>query len=162
MISEQPNPGLKTRSAACSECGRPFTPARDWSRFCSDSCRAEHWRRGQGKQNPPSVAAEAAGVMELPENLRTAESSKPPKKWRRVLAAFVSGQTFNRFQAERELNDHCLHSTVSGLQRQGVRILRTTETVPGYQGAPTRVCRYQLDPASMERAQQLLKGSDGA
>lgn len=81
-----------------------------------------------------------------------------PTKWQRVLNAFVSGEDFNRFEAERKLNDHCLHTTVSTLQAYGVTIFRKMETVKGWQGIPTRVCRYWLDrsEANLKRANSLL------
>ncbi|MBL1320109.1 MAG: hypothetical protein COA63_003480 [Methylophaga sp.] len=69
----------------------------------------------------------------------------PPTKTARVLAALMSGRSFNRFEAERELHDHCLHSTVATLGRKyGITISRQFETVPGYQGMPTSVCRYWI------------------
>lgn len=85
-----------------------------------------------------------------------------PKKWQRVLTAFVEGKSFNRFESERQLNDHCLHTTVSTLQGFGVTIFREFETVLGWQGIPTRVCRYWLDRSepNIKRANQLLKRSD--
>jgi hypothetical protein len=83
-------------------------------------------------------------------------SPRPPLKWQRVLEAFVAGRSYNRFEAERALNDHCLHSTVSSLQDMGVAIHRESETVPGYQGCPTVVRRYWLAPASRMRALALL------
>lgn len=101
----------------------------------------------------------AAGTEQgLDQNLQTNNSSKP-KKWQRVLAAFLAGKSYHRFEAERLLNDHCLHTTVSTLQGMGLVIHREFETVPGYQGAPTRVCRYWLAPQSRELAQVLLKAN---
>lgn len=81
-----------------------------------------------------------------------------PKKWQRVLQAFIPGETFNRFEAEIKLNDHCLHTTVSTLQGYGVTIFREFETVKGWQGIPTRVCRYWLDQSepNLKRANNLL------
>lgn len=83
-----------------------------------------------------------------------------PRKWRRVLEALASEQSFNRFEAERELNDHCLHSTVSEIQSRGVPVGRKFETVPGYRGLPTRVCRYKLSPEARERAKDMLSRPD--
>ncbi|MBA4056704.1 MAG: hypothetical protein C0490_18465 [Marivirga sp.] len=81
-----------------------------------------------------------------------------PKKWQRVLKALLIGKSYNRFEAERLLNDHCLHSTVSTLQSFGVTIFRETETVKGWQGLPTRVRRYWIDksPENTKRANELL------
>lgn len=85
-----------------------------------------------------------------------------PKKWQRVLSALLDGRTFNRFEAERQLNDHALHSTVSTLQTKGVTILRKFEVVPGYQGIATHVCRYWLEQSepNRRRASILLNRND--
>jgi len=70
----------------------------------------------------------------------------------RVLEAFMSGVSFNRFEAEKVLHDHCLNSTVATLQRKyGITINRIYETVRGYLGSPTRVCRYWIDTEERER-----------
>lgn len=80
-----------------------------------------------------------------------------PTKLSRVLEALAGGRSFNRFEAERQLHDHCLHSTVARLQSYGVRIYREPETVPGYQGAPTHVKRYSILPADRETALRVLR-----
>lgn len=73
--------------------------------------------------------------------------STPQTKTDRVLTAFLSGRSFNRFQAEQQLHDHCLPSTVSTLERKfGITISRKYEVVSGYQGRSTRVCRYWITP----------------
>ena len=69
-------------------------------------------------------------------------------KWVRVLQAFVTGRTWNRFEAARELSDHCLHSTVATIQAKGVPIARRTEKVAGYLGSQTECCRYWLEPVN--------------
>lgn len=86
------------------------------------------------------------------------KTNSSPRKWQRVLTALLNGQSFNRFEAERKLNDHCLHTTVSKLQGMGVDILRKFEAVPGYHGLPTRVCRYWLEQSepNLRRASTLL------
>lgn len=78
-----------------------------------------------------------------------------PRKWARVLRAFADGKTYNRFDAYRELRDSCLNTTVSQIERRGVRILRREETVPGAFG-PVHCCRYWLAPESRARALELL------
>ena len=83
-------------------------------------------------------------------------TTEPPRKWRRVLAAMTHGKTFNRFEAERELSDHCLHTTVASLQARGVVIDRSDETVPEFAGISTHVKRYRLAPESRARAAELL------
>jgi hypothetical protein len=105
----------------------------------------------------------AEGVLDAPSTtpkitLTKSKNNPLPRKWQRVLTAFLDFKSFNRFEAERRLNDHCLHSTVSTLQSFGVTIFRETETVKGWQGIPTRVCRYWIDrtEANIKRANTLL------
>lgn len=107
----------------------------------------------QKRKSPELVGASEPGL----ENNSRKQNSKTPQKWKRVLAAFVNGRTLNRFQAERELHDHCLHSTVSTIQENGVPIERRAEAVPGYQSIPTHVCRYWLAPEHYPKALALLR-----
>ena len=102
------------------------------------------------EKSPP--AANRTGLI---NRLVPAKDTVKPRKWQRVLAAFLDGRSFNRFEAER-IGDHALHSTVSALQARGVVINRRDETVSGFGGAPTRVCRYWLSPDSRQRAAELL------
>jgi hypothetical protein len=103
----------------------------------------------------PVTAGNGPGLENFTrENDSTSE--KPPLKWRRVLAAMAHGKSFNRFEVERELSDHCLHTTVSGLQARGIVIRRADEVVPGFAGMPTHVKRYTIAPESLERARELL------
>lgn len=104
------------------------------------------------KQSPELAGTSGPGFS----NTSQPHHNKPTLKWKRVLAALASGQTLNRFEAERELSDHCLHSTVSVLQGKGIIIQRRNETVPGYQQIPTHVVRYWLAPESRDRACELL------
>ncbi len=77
---------------------------------------------------------------------------RPNTKARNVLDYFLTGKNANRFEAERLLHDHCLHSTVSTLQKlYGIEISRITETVPGFEGNPTQCCRYWIEPDERER-----------
>lgn len=105
------------------------------------------------KNESPRLAATSEGSE---QSKPKSHNSSVPKKWERVLAAFYRGHSFNRFEAERALNDHCLHSTVSTLQDMGIVIEREFETVPGYRNIPTRVCRYWLNHESKELAEKLL------
>lgn len=151
----------RTRFAACSHCGRTFEPTRDWSRFCCDSCRAEHWRLA--KESPPSVAAEPAGAIEKHsgQNHREPTSSsriRRSTKLRRIFAELAHGRSLNRFEAE-SLGDHCLHSTVSTIQqRYRIIVSRREEIVRGFGGHPTRVVRYWFEPAEQTKAVMLLDG----
>lgn len=106
--------------------------------------------------------ARLASGESVEQNIGESNITPVPLKWQRVLSAFLDERTFNRFEAEHQLNDHCLHSTVSTLQDMGVTILREFETVPGYQGIPTRVCRYWLEQSepNLRRASILLGRSD--
>ena len=91
-----------------------------------------------------------------------AKNNKRPVKWKRVLAALADGQRLNRFEAEWILNDHCLHSTVSTIQKKGIQVERKEEVVPGYQGIPTHVCRYWLNPEEQVKAAAMLgRRTDG-
>ncbi|WP_018169700.1 hypothetical protein [Thioalkalivibrio sp. ALMg9] len=83
---------------------------------------------------------------------------KPATKWRRVLDALADGRRLHRFQAERQLHDHCLHSTVAGITRNtGLHIERRTIEVAGYMGLPTRVREYWLSPEERRRARAILR-----
>lgn len=106
--------------------------------------------------------ARLASGESVEQNIGDSNNTAIPKKWQRVLSALLDGRTFNRFEAERQLNDHCLHTTVSTLQDMGVTIHRQFETVPGYQGIPTRVCRYWLEQSepNLHRASILLNRHD--
>lgn len=81
-----------------------------------------------------------------------------PRKWVRVLRAFVDGGTFNRFDAYRELRDSCLNTTVSQIEARGVVMLRVEETVHGAFGL-VRCMRYRLAPESFSHARELLSAN---
>lgn len=87
---------------------------------------------------------------------------RPGTKIYRDLEAFLAGQSYNRFEATRELHDWCLHSTVASLQRYGIQIARKDEVVPGYGGNPTHVTRYWLPPSEMDKARALLGKREAA
>lgn len=87
----------------------------------------------------------------------THPSKKRPTKRQRVLTALLR-RPYNLFEAERELHDRSLHSTVSSIQNQhGVSVARCFETVSGYQGTPTRVVRYWIAEEHREAAERLLQ-----
>jgi hypothetical protein len=106
------------------------------------------------RSGPGALADAAPGQRQHTYNRNS--TTPPPLKWKRVLQAFLEGRSLNRFEAERELHDHCLHSTVSTIQEKGVTILRRMERVPGYMGIPTDCCRYWIDLGSCQRARELL------
>ncbi len=61
-------------------------------------------------------------------------------------------------QAQQQVNDRSLHSTVSQLQRDyGIEVYRRRIKRPGYQGIPTACCEYQILPGQRERARKALE-----
>ena len=103
------------------------------------------------RESPP-VAKQAGSEQQI--QIRT-ERSATPRKWQRVLRAFVDGRSLNRFEAARELRDWVLPTTVSQLERRGILIFRHDETVPGAYG-PVHCCRYRIAPASVALGHELL------
>lgn len=81
---------------------------------------------------------------------------KPGTKLAAVLSALAEGQTLNRFEAERVVHDHTLNSTISEIEKRGVRVERREETVRGFRGHPTRVARYWLAEDQRAAAKALL------
>ena len=78
---------------------------------------------------------------------------KAPTKLERVLTYLATGRSLHRFEAEREVNDHCLHSTMSEIKHSlGISYQVKYETVPGWRGHPTRVARYWLDAEAQVEA----------
>ncbi|WAJ69746.1 hypothetical protein [Catenovulum adriaticum] len=64
----------------------------------------------------------------------------------RVLYHLYQGGTLNRFEAEEQLHDHCLNSTISKISNDlGVVIERKTEVVIGYQGHKSPCKRYSIN-----------------
>ncbi len=108
------------------------------------------------KKNAVGLMTTTASITDSSVDI---SSKATPLKWQRVLAALVTGASFNRFEAERILHDHCLHSTVSTIQKMGITIMRRMETVRGYHGIATSVCRYWIAPESRARALILLGDS---
>lgn len=94
------------------------------------------------------------------QTINTFNASAPGHKWATVLRYLLDLKSLNRFEAERRVNDHCLHSTVSYLNREfGIVIDRSFETVPALKGRATaRVCRYRLNPSpdNLKRARGVL------
>lgn len=74
----------------------------------------------------------------------------------RVFLFLLQGYSYNRFEAEWKLYDHCLPQTIAALQsRFGIKILRKFETIPGYKGSPTKCCRYWIEINERLRLQKL-------
>ena len=84
--------------------------------------------------------------------LRTA-----PTKIARVLEYQVFSGSLNRFEAERDVGDHCLHSTISSLAHgYGLTFKRTSEKVPNRWGQPCDVTRYSLPASEHTKARAVL------
>lgn len=80
-----------------------------------------------------------------------------PTKIARVLMHLLSGQSLNRFEAERNLGDHTLNSTISALHNDyGLSFARVPEKVPTRWGKPCEVIRYSLPESQLEKARQAL------
>ena len=107
------------------------------------------------EQRPRLAGAVARNVERA---IRNSNTTKPPRKIHRVLEALARGRRYNRFEAERELADHCLHSTVAEIQHDfGIRVDRIFETIPGYLGVPTRCCRYWITEDERPKAWRVLR-----
>ncbi len=86
-------------------------------------------------------------------SLKCNHSNRQTKR-KRVLEALLSGESFNRFEAEIDLSDHCLNSTISELGKfTGIKISRCWEVGPGYLGTPTYCKRYWIEPEEIARVQ---------
>lgn len=102
--------------------------------------------------------ATGPGAQEKKSNAANASESKRGKEHAQLLR-FIDGDSQNRFEAER-LGDHCLHTTVSDLQRgYGIRFCRRRERVPTRFGKPVTVCRYWLDLETRAKLADLLHPS---
>ena len=69
-----------------------------------------------------------------------------------VLEALLKGNSFNRFEAEIELHDHCLPSTISSIQtKYKITVNRVFETVTNYQGDEVSCCRYWMEVDQIQK-----------
>jgi hypothetical protein len=89
-----------------------------------------------------------------------AQNPETTTKLEAMLRVFASGKSLNRFEAEHH-HDHCLHSTVSTLEKGfGIVVDRLWERVPCLGGRSTVRCkRYWLRPTpeNIARVHVLLK-----
>lgn len=85
------------------------------------------------------------------------------RKWVRVLRALIDRPALHRLEAERDpaIRDHVLPSTVTDIQRKGVRVDREIIGLPGYGGSVVHVALYRLDEENRERARRLLGNTSG-
>ncbi|WGL16200.1 hypothetical protein PVT68_15680 [Microbulbifer bruguierae] len=83
------------------------------------------------------------------------QPAKDPTKLERVLAYLATGRSLHRFEAEQEVNDHCLPSTMSKIKHDlGIPYLVRYETLSGWNGHPTRIARYWLEQGEHAQAWQ--------
>lgn len=89
------------------------------------------------------------------QNAPTSRSSiRRGTKLARVLSAFAQGRRLNRFDAE-QLGDHVLNTTVSMLEKRGVRISRKLIEIEGRFGS-FHCCEYWIDDTDIAVARSLL------
>lgn len=103
----------------------------------------------------PAEVSASPGQMNYESRLEC--SSRPPSKKERVLAAFVAGETLDRWSAARTLRDSCLNSSVPELEADGIKIDRWSAVAHGHFG-PVRHCKYRLnrDAENVARARAML------
>ena len=83
----------------------------------------------------------------------------PATKRGRILSELATGRKMTRFDAE-PLGDHCLPSTVSGLERFGITISRRTVRIEGRHGT-FHCAEYWLEDDERQRARIMLGGGNG-
>ncbi len=135
--------------AVCEWCGSTFEPriraGPNRDRFCQASHKDRWWNRRR-RENPPAVAADTAGHTEGEGHHPTIAQGE--SKLDRVLAALASGRSLTRLEAERELGDHVLPSTISAIEhRVGVHVSRHLEN---------RLARYWLEPGERKKAALII------
>ena len=119
--------------------------------------KVDGYRSTEREEEEPHTLAGVAA----PRNNKEATGAKPTSiregtKLAAVLSALAEGQTLNRFEAERVVHDHVLPTSISELEKRGIRVERREETVRGYRGHPTRVKRYWLAEDQRAAAKALL------
>lgn len=92
----------------------------------------------------------------MSDSQKASTSIRPGTKLARVLTALAQGHRLNRFDAE-QLGDHVLNTTVSMLEKRGVRIARKLVEVGGRFGT-FHCCEYWIDDADRDAASRLLAG----
>ena len=155
-----PNSGY-TLNTVCPSCGKDLKGKRPQAKFCSPHCRFDFHnaeRRKREIESPPPAATGKAGSNQTKQVCATHHSKtiRPNTKLASVLAYLARGNSLNRFQAERTCHDHCLHSTIAEIQKRGISVDRKDETVPGFGGKATHVCRYWLADEEKVKAAKLL------
>lgn len=118
-----------------------------------------------GKRFAPSQETQSATQISLTEKARpvhstgtdgnTATTAKDPVKIERVFKMLLDGWKGTKFQAETQLHDHCLNTSVSIIQRRyNIKVSRKWITIPGYQGLSTHCKLYWIEPSDAVRYKQ--------
>ena len=139
----------------CPECGQSFEPVKPWQQFCSGKCRDNFHNKRRANKSPPKLT-ETGGQMGQSITRSAAHLTRRCKLFN-VLAALARGQSFNRFQAERDLHDHVLPSTIQGIEKRGIVVSRKAEIVPGFAGSKIHTVRYSLTQEEQEKAAKILE-----
>jgi len=88
---------------------------------------------------------------------RFSNASKVPGKIVHVLEYQVLSSSLNHFEAERELGNHCLYSTISSLMYiYGLTFKYTSEKVPSHWDQSCEVTRYSLPPSEYKKARTIF------
>ena len=114
--------------------------------------------QGADKGSPDNRANGSGAWPKAPSNRRA--DATPQTKKERVISYFLTGKKAHRFQAETTFHCHCLHTSISSLEREhGLIFDREWQTVPCLRGqATTRVKAYWLRPErdNLTRARAVL------
>lgn len=86
----------------------------------------------------------------------SAPQIRPGTKLFNILAELARGRSLNRFEAERDLHDHVLPSTIQKIEKLGIVVMHQPETVPGFAGSQVQTVRYSLTRDEQEKAAVLL------
>lgn len=90
-----------------------------------------------------------------PKNPQSNSNNKPGKLIS-ILGHFARGKRLHRYQAEK-LGDHCLHTSVSGLQlKHHIRFSRRRVKVPNRINIMTCVMLYWLEGKDLEQAREIV------
>ena len=82
---------------------------------------------------------------------------KPPCMKQGVLLPLTK-RSYNHFEAEHELADHCLNSRTRPIQIQhDIPVTREMEIVRGFHGIPLRVFRRWIETEHVDSALKLMK-----
>lgn len=100
------------------------------------------------------------GALSNTEHAKNSTKQRPGKLTS-MLIHFAMGERLHRFEAER-IGDHCLHTTVSGLQtKYGIEFNREFTKVPNRFGSQTSVKKYWLEGDQLLKAREIV-GLEGA